>query len=307
MITGIHHITALASSARQNVEFYTRTLGLRLVKRTVNFDAPDTYHLYYGDEGGNPGSILTFFPYEGLVRGRRGVGQMSAIRFAVAPSSLDFWKARLHELNIPFGPVSDLEGTPALRFEDPDGMQLEVIASLGDIRPGFATEGVPAEHAIKGFHSAVLQEKSLALTGAVLKDQLGMRQTLAIGNMTRFVAGNGGPGAIVDILETPDVAWAHQGAGSVHHLAFRTPTDETELAVRAVIEKTGISVTPVIDRNYFHSVYFREPGGVLFEIATDPPGFAVDEPAETMGSKLMLPPWLEPKRAKMAAELPNID
>ena len=305
-ITGIHHITALASSARANAAFYTRVLGLRLIKKTVNFDAPEVYHLYYGDGLAQPGTVLTFFPYEGIVRGRRGVGQVISTRFAIAPVAISFWRERLGTLEITFNETQTAFGETALRFEDPDGMMVEIVTADGDTRPGYASEGLVAEMSVKGFHSALIQAKSSELTGKTLISTLGYRLLDKKNNLTRYTVGQGGSGTYVDILETPDVKFGHQGGGSVHHIAFRTPTDADQETIRQNIEQNGLSVTPMQDRQYFHSIYYREPGGVLFEVATDTPGFEIDEPLETLGEKLMLPPWYEKHRAKLEEVLPAL-
>ena len=305
-ITGLHHITALASDAKANATFYTEVLGLRLIKKTVNFDAPEVYHLYYGDGLAQPGTVLTFFPYAGLVRGRWGVGQVISVRFAVAPEALPFWRERLAALEPRFDEATTAFGETALRFEDPDGMMLEIVGAEDDARPGYASAGISAQLSIKGFHSALIQAKNTQLTGGVLEKTLGYKVANQKGNLTRYSVGAGGSGTFVDILETPEVKFGQQGAGYIHHIAFRTESDASQAIVRNVVESHGLSVTPVQDRQYFHSIYYREPGGVLFEVATDNPGFEVDEPIETLGQNLMLPTWLEPRRARIEAVLPSL-
>ena len=306
-IPGIHHVTAIASDPQRNVDFYTNTLGLRLVKLTVNFDDPTTYHLYYGDEGGQPGTILTFFPWPGARTGRRGTGQVAATSFAVPEGTLDYWEERLGHHGIAVGRRQKRFDEEVLPFLDPDWMQLELVADAGAaaIAPW---EGGPVspEYAIRGFHGVTLWEKNLEPTVDLLTDTLGFRPVEEAGPRTRFRAASQGPGALVDLLHLPDGERGWDGAGIVHHVAWRTPDDDQQLAWQQDIATSGLRVTPVMDRQYFRSIYFREPGGVLFEIATDPPGFMRDEPLEELGTGLRLPAWLEPRRAGVEAALPQL-
>jgi glyoxalase family protein len=288
-----------------NVDFYSGVLGLRLVKRTVNFDDPSTYHLYFGDRAGRPGTLVTFFPWPGAPHGRHGVGQAVATAFAVPVGSLAFWGDRLTVAGIAVGEPVTRFGEEVLTLDDRDGLRLELVERAGDA-PDAAWEGgdVPAEHAIRGLAGITLTERSVGATEALLVSTLGFRRVGRDGMRTRLEAAGREPGAVVELVEEPDGA---PGARSrpVHHVAFRARDDADQQAWRAGLLGSGLAVSPVKDRNYFRSIYFREPGGVLFEIATDPPGFAIDEPAE-LGGALMLPPWLEPRRGALEAALPPL-
>ena len=307
-IEGIHHVTAIASDAQANVDFYVGLLGLRLVKRTVNFDDPGTYHLYYGDEAGTPGSILTFFPWAHAVRGSRGVGQTSATAFSVPEGSLGYWRDRLASQQVlSEEPTDRLDRESVLTLFDPDGMKLELIAHAGaDDRAPWAGSSIPERHAIRGFHSVTLTEKSLGATVDLLAETMGFHQVTSGGGRSRFAVGAGGAGAQIDLLEDPAGGHGRVAAGSVHHVAFRVEDDAAQRAWLADLAERGLHVTPVQDRQYFHSIYYREPGGVLFELATDPPGFTFDEPLAALGSGLKLPPWLEAARPRIEAALPKL-
>ncbi|GAB3987895.1 ring-cleaving dioxygenase [Spirosoma daeguense] len=306
LINGLHHVTTLAGDTQRNVDFYTGILGLRLVKKTVNFDAPDVYHLYYGNETGAPGTILTFFPYGNLPRGRKGVGQLTYTAFSAPTSSLSFWLDRLHGHNIPYaGPYKRFSET-YVRFEDFDGMGIELVFTDDDLRSGWDNGKISAEFSIRGFHTVTLNELRTDRTITLLTDI--MQHTL-VGEEEgrfRFKAGNGGPGNFVDVLLSPKDVHGLQGAGSVHHVAFSTNSDATQLIIQQQLAEAGYHVTPVQDRNYFNSIYFREPGGILFEVATNPPGFTVDEPLTELGTTLKLPPQYEVRRTKLEAVLPKI-
>lgn len=306
LINGLHHVTTLAGDTQRNVDYYTGALGLRLVKKTINFDAPDVYHLYYGNETGSPGTILTFFPYGDLPRGRKGAGQLTYTAFSVPTAALSFWVDRLHEHRITYaGPYKRFAET-YLRFEDPDGAGVELVFNDEDQRPGWDNGQIPVEYAVRGFHTVTLNEANPDRTVKLLT---GIMQHTLVGEEEgrfRFKAGTGGPGNYVDVLHAPTDVRALQGAGSVHHVAFSTDSDETQLTLQAQLTEAGFHPTPVLDRQYFHSIYFREPGGVLFEIATNPPGFTVDEPLAELGTALKLPPQYESRRAKVEAELPEI-
>ncbi len=306
-ITGIHHVTAIASDPQRNLDFYTEALGLRLVKLTVNFDDPGTYHFYFGNNEGSPGSILTFFPWPGIRRGSVGNGQVSATAFAVPAESLDFWRTRLRDSGTPVEEAGERFGEPVLRCADPDGMPFELIGSA-DASPERAWPGgsVPLEHAIGGFHSATLSEEGYEKTSSLLRNTMGLRLVGHETNRFRYVAGMGGSGTIVDVLCAPDRRHGSLGAGTVHHIAWRTPDDRQQKEWRSGLVAAGYNVSPIMDRSYFHSIYFREPGGVLFEIATDPPGFATDEPIEMLGQRLMLPPWVESERPLVEKALPRL-
>jgi glyoxalase family protein len=306
-IAGIHHVTAMAGDPRANVDFYTGALGLRLVKKTVNFDDPGTYHLYYGDEVGHPGTIMTFFPWPQARRGVQGAGQATVTAFSVPEGSLGYWTERLSRLDVAFDDPKPRLGEEVLTVVDPDGLRLELVARAGDDRQGWTGGPVPADKAIRGFDGVTLTEWNLDVTQRVLADTMGFRRVGVEGNRVRFEAGPGGAGTRVDVLVSPSAARGHVSAGTVHHVAFRAADDADQLAWRERIEESGLSVTPVLDREYFHSIYFREPGGVLFEIATDPPGFTRDETVENLGSGLKLPPWLEASRERIEAALPPIE
>jgi glyoxalase family protein len=307
-IPGIHHITAIASDPQGTVDFYTAVLGLRLVKLTVNFDDPGTYHLYFGNDEGSPGSIVTFFPWPGVPRGTVGNGQVSAITFAVPATSLDYWTSRLRERQVQAVEAEARFGERVLRLADPDGLPLEMVATAhADPTRAWKTGPVTAEHAICGFHSATLSEGDHEGTERLLVDVLGFQTIGNERNRYRYAAASGAlAGTIVDVLCAPDGRLGRQGAGTVHHIAWRTSDDRQQVAWRAELVRAGQNVTPVIDRTYFHSIYFREPGNILFEIATDPPGFAIDEPSDHLGERLMLPKWLEPQRTEIERVLPPL-
>jgi glyoxalase family protein len=305
---GLHHVTAIAGDPQRNVDFYLEALGLRLVKRTVNFDDRGTYHLYYGDEVGSPGSILTFFPWPGAPRGRRGTGQATTVGFSVPETAMGWWAERLRGRGVDIeGPVTR-GGEDVLVVSDPDGLRLELVAApAADPRPPWETGPIPPESAIRGLHSVTMTEGGPDQTAELLTDRLGFRLIEQVGDRLRFDVGEGGPGALVDVLAQPSAARGLVAAGTVHHVAWRAPDDAAQQAWRASLVEQGVDVTPVLDRRYFHSIYFREPGGVLFEIATDNPGFAIDEPVAELGSALRLPPWLEAERAMIEATLPQLN
>src|SRR5690606_11897340 len=311
-ILGLHHVTAIASDPQRNLDFYVGVLGLRLVKRTVNFDDPQTYHFYFGDEVGTPGSSMTFFPWPGERRGRQGAGQVAVTAFAIAPGAVGFWIERLLRHNVRYdGPSRRGSGADAeqvIAFRDPDGLMLELVAHpAAEARPAWeGAPGIPAEHAIHGFHGVTIWVENGEATERVLTDTLGLRPVHEDGAMRRFAAGDGGPGTIVDVRTVGGFVHGLGGAGTVHHVAVGVEDDAAQLAVRERVVQDGLHPTPVIDRKYFRSVYFREPGGVLYELATHPPGFTVDEPVDHLGERLMLPPQYEPFRAEIEAVLPRI-
>ncbi len=306
LITGIHHVTAIASNAQKNIDFYVGIMGLRLVKKTVNFDGPDVYHFYYGDEQGNPGSILTFFPYQGLVNGRHGKGMLNTTAFSVASSSMNFWLERLKHFGIQHKkPQERFERETVVYFEDEDGLGLELVFNNADTRKGYTKGHIPAEHAIKGFYNVEIWEEGYERTAALLTEQLDHMLIAEKGNRFRFAA-NDHPGNYIDILCSPDSMKGLAGSGTVHHMAFATPNRETQEAVRLKIIKRMLNPTPILDRNYFTSIYFREPGGVLFEVATSGPGFNIDEHADHLGEALQLPPQFEEERIQIEQALPPI-
>ena len=303
-VLGIHHVTAIASDPQRNLDFYVGVLGLRLVKRTVNFDDPETYHLYFGDEVGTPGSIMTFFPWPGAKPGRQGTGQVAVTSFAVLPRALGFWVERLVRHGIRYeGPTKQV-----ISFRDHDGLMLELVGDAGAEARGAWGEapGIPREHAIHGFHGVTIWAERGDDTERVLVDTLGFRAVHEDGSTRRFAVGDGGPGTLVDVRSVGGFVRGAGGAGTVHHVAWRVPDDAAQLQMRERVSKAGLDPTPVIDRHYFHSVYFREPGGVLFELATDPPGFAIDEPVTGLGARLMLPRQYEAHRTQIEALLPPI-
>jgi len=304
---GIHHVTAIARDPQANVDFYAGVLGLRLVKRTVNFDDPGTYHLYYGDETGRPGTILTFFPWPMARRGTRGTGQATVTAFSVPEGSLGFWRERLAAHGVAHDEPARRFAEEVLTLLDPDGLKLELVAhaGAGEAEP-WDGGPVPAEHAIRGFHGVTLAQQGYEATAELLTGPMEFEHAGEAGNRFRFMAAGEGPGRVVDVLCSPDLPPGRVAAGTVHHVAFRAADDADQLARREALAGRGLNVTPVLDRQYFHSIYFREPGGVLFEIATDPPGFTLDEPPEELGSALRLPPWLEPHRTRIEATLPPL-
>lgn len=304
-ILGLHHITAIAGEAQRNYDFYTRVLGLRLVKKTVNFDDPGTYHFYFGDEVGTPGSILTFFPWEGIQKGRTGVGMATEIGYSVPAASLPFWKDRFGELKVNHGPLSERFGEQYLPFEDPDGLLLNlVVPNTTDDRKPWTTAAVKEDAATKGFHSIVLTVRNSEPTARILTDVFGYKLFQQEGSRYRFITEAIGTANIVDIVEDPAGHPGINAGGTAHHLAFRVKDDTVQMEYREKIRSLGLGITEKIDRNYFYSLYFRESGGVLFEIATDNPGFAVDEPVSELGTHLMLPPQYERSRRKIEEVLP---
>ncbi|HSJ66818.1 MAG TPA: ring-cleaving dioxygenase [Anditalea sp.] len=305
LITGIHHITAIAGNAQNNVDFYTGILGLRLVKKTINFDAPDVYHLYYGDEVGSPGSILTFFPFEGARRGIKGTGELTYTAFSIPTNSMDYWIDRLAKFGIATSTPLQRFGDTYIRFEDHDGLGIELVAAAKDSRKGWSYGNIPQEHAILGFYGATLNLRSKDLTAKLLTELMDYKFIAEDNNRFRYGT-KGEPGDIIDIV-VDEGRPGTQSAGTVHHIAFRTENDKTQAAIQKKLMENGVQVTEVKDRNYFKSVYYREPGGVLFEIATDEPGFAIDEEEAHLGEALKLPDWVEPQRAKIESRLPKLE
>lgn len=296
LVTGIHHVTALASDPQRNLDFYSGILGLRLVKKTINFDAPEVYHLYYGNERGSPGTLLTFFPYPGIPQGRVGKGQLTVTSFSIGSHSLDYWINRLAKFKVLHEePQKRFDDEIYIYFEDHDGLAIELVANNKDKRLGFTYGNIPLEHAIKGFYGITLSEEGYERTAGLLVGQMDHELISEKGNRFRYSA-SGHPGDFVDVLCVPDTLRGLPGAGTVHHVAFATDNENTQIEAQTRLRKVGLDITPVLDREYFHSIYFREPGGVLFEIATLPPGFTVDESLEHLGESLKLPPWQESNR-----------
>jgi catechol 2,3-dioxygenase-like lactoylglutathione lyase family enzyme len=304
-VHGFHHVTAIAGDPQANVDFYTGVLGLRLVKVTVNYDDPHTYHLYYGDDMGYPGTILTFFPWPGAPRGRTGTGQVTVTAFAIPDGSLGFWTDRLKTHKVEFAGPSLRFDEEVIALRDPDGLQLELVTGGSgpdtNPRPDGALTG---KDAIQRFQGVTMAVEGYERTAGLLTATLGLRKVGAVGNRFRYTVGEGDAQDFVDLLCLPGGAQGRVAVGTVHHIAWRTPDDEAQRAGRAEIARLGYNVTPILDRSYFNSIYFREPGGVLFEIATDLPGFAVDEPPDQLGGRLILPEWLESMRPELAKTLP---
>ncbi len=301
-ITGIHHITAIAGNAQHNIDFYTGILGLRLVKKTINFDAPDVYHFYFGDELGRPGTVFTTFPFTGARKGIKGTGELTYTAFSIGKDSLDYWKERLKKFGIAVSDVLTRFGDSLIRFEDHDGMGIELVANDQDDRPGWTYGQIPAAHSIKGFYGGTLNLRAKELTEQLLTRHMNYRFIGQEGERYRYGT-EGKPGDIVDIVIDKTGNRGMQSAGTVHHIAFRTANTQTQLAIQEILMRNGYQVTEVKDRNYFKSIYFREPGGVLFEIATDEPGFAIDEDEAHLGELIKLPDWAEPSRKRIEAGL----
>jgi glyoxalase family protein len=307
-MAGIHHVTAISGKATRNLNFYTHIMGLRLVKKTVNFDDPGTYHLYYGDQIGHPGTILTFFPWEHASPGRAGVGLTQQTAFRIPAGSIGYWVHRFIEKGVAHQALQKCFGEPVLSFSDPDGMSLALVGTAGgEAEQGRDGSNIPAEHAIRGFHGVTLLLDDADRTEAVLRDVLEFKDVDRDGSLARYRAGEA-IGSIVDVREAKGFLAGYLGQGSVHHIAFRASDDahQAEMARKLVVNHR-LQPTNQIDREYFRSVYFREPGGILFEIATDDPGFAVDEPEESLGGSLKLPPFLEARRNDIEAVLPELD
>jgi catechol 2,3-dioxygenase-like lactoylglutathione lyase family enzyme len=303
---GIHHVTAIAEDPQENVDFYTGVLGLRLVKKTVNFDDPGSYHLYYGDAAGSPGTILTFFTWPSAPRGRIGTGQVSATAFAVPQDSLGYWVERLLQHGVRFDQPKVRFDETVLAFRDPDGIAVEIVARAGaESGEVWDRSPVPREHALRGISGVTLSERSAEVAENVLTNLLGFTKAGEQDGRTRYLSAESG-GSFADVVAVPEGAVGQTAVGTVHHVAWRAPDEETEEAWREELAARGLGVTPVLDRNYFRSIYFREPGGVLFEIATDPPGFAVDEDPNHLGENLKLPSWLEKDRARIEEILPPV-
>ena len=303
-IVGLHHVTAIASDPQRNLDFYTDVLGLRFVKRTVNFDDPGTYHFYFGDDAGSPGTIITFFPWPGAQRGLAGAGEVTHTAFAVPAASIAYWEQRLRQKGVLMEHTGKRFDEDVLTLADPDGMKLELVGTADVPAASHAprTADVPPEHSIRGFFGVTMLHRDPKATAETLH-WMGFEKIAEEGTRIRFAApGSTAPGNHIDIVVDPKAGYGRSGAGSVHHIAFRTPNDDSQLAWREVIAR-HLSVTTVQDRDYFHSIYFREPGGVLFEMATDTPGFAIDEPIETLGEALKVPAWLEPQRAQLERRL----
>jgi glyoxalase family protein len=306
-LPGIHHVTSITGDVQKCVDFYVSVLGLRFVKKSINQDVPDTYHIYFGDYKGSPGTAMTFFGWPAWPKRQAGSGQVTTVSFAVPRESLEYWNSRLRKLGVQSSPTSRF-GTDALVLSDPDGIELELV---GDVSPSFQwvpwpDSAVDHEHAIRGFHSVTMTVADGAATVELLAKTMGFRKTGQEGRRTRFETGQGGQHSILDVVEAPEGPEGEESIGTVHHVAWRAADAAHQAEWREVLVKAGRNVTPVIERYYFKSIYFREPGGVLFEIATDGPGFTVDEPLEALGSTLSLPPWFNVRRETLDETLPPI-
>lgn len=308
-INGLHHITAIAGNAKRNFDFYTKVMGLKMIKKTVNFDDPNTYHFYYGNGTGEPGTVLTFFPWgDGIPQGRRGTRQATEIGYAVPEGSLEFWQKRFEENNVTYNKIAEKFGEQYLTFLDPDGLKFELIVpKKADTRTPFETSEVTAQHATLGFHSVTITSNNIEATAKVLTDIFGYRLLEQHVNRYRFVTDAVEQAAIVDLVEVPGEKVGHVSKGSVHHVAFRVSDDNVLMEFRKKVMNAGLQITEKIDRNYFYSLYFREPGGVLFEIASDNPGFTVDESLEELGLNLKLPAQYEKYRDSILKTLPKLD
>ncbi|ODS81226.1 MAG: diguanylate cyclase [Cytophagaceae bacterium SCN 52-12] len=308
LISGIHHVTAVSGDAQENFDFYTGALGLRMVKKTVNFEDPGVYHLYFGDTEGNPSTILTTFPYgRNLAKGRHGKGMVNTTAFSLEMGGLDYWLQRLDRFDIAYKhPQERFKDEVFVYLEDPDGLGLELVFSEGDLRKGYTDGSIPFEWAIKGFHHVEIWLEGIERTAALLTMQMN-HQVIREGSGRIRLGAEDRPGKYVDLLAMPDVLRGLGGRGTVHHLAFETPDRESQIRMKNNLEDYGLQVTDVKDRKYFSSVYFREPGGVLFEVATSAPGFSVDEPVGSLGQSLMLPGQFEADRERISRLLPEID
>ena len=305
-VNGIHHITAIAGDPKRNFHFYTHVLGLRLVKKTVNFDDPETYHLYYGDEIGTPGTILTFFPWGNIKHGKKGSGEATEIGYAVPEESLGFWKKRFEEYKVAHESITDRFGAPYLSFMDPDGLKLALIADTKDTRLPWETAEVKAENATRGFFNVTITTNKMQPTADILTGVFGYRLLEQEGGRYRFITDTVENASVIDLLEIPGQLPGQIAGGSVHHVAFRVKDEATLMFYREKITNLGLQITDKIDRNYFYSLYFREPGGVLFELATDNPGFSVDEPVSELGNNLKLPAQYEQYRSSLEKTLPKL-
>ena len=307
-VTGIHHVTCISGDAQENLDFYSGALGMRMVKRSVNQDSPDTYHLFYADGEGHPGADLTFFPWPRMPRGTPGVGLCMEVALAVPTGTLGFWEQRLAKSKAVVRPIETRFGERVLPFTDPHGLEVTLVET-SDPREFAPWSDSPVEpnRQVRGLHSVRLWERDIETTGDFLAKVLGFHAAGQEKDWHRYAIGSGASGAHLDIKALPDQKRGQWGVGSVHHVAWRVPDDKTELEVRERVAQAGRRPTEVIDRFWFRSVYFLEPGGVLFELATDGPGFTADEDMATLGEKLVLPPWLEPARAEIEAGLPRLN
>ena len=306
-IHGIHHVTAISGDPQENLDFYVGVMGMRLVKKSVNQDVPDTYHLFYADGVGTPGSDLTFFPWPDLPPARLGTGFAVQVSFAIPSGSLRYWQDRFDKASVEYGAVETHFGEPTLPFQDPHGLDLALVETQVPERFQIWQDSpVPPEHQLRGMHSVRLWERNFAPTEKLLTERMGFTLKGEENGWRRFTVEDGSSGKIIELQEQPNRARGEWGTGGVHHVAWRTHDVDEEMALRGIIERAGAQPTPLIDRFWFKSVYFREPGGTLFELATDGPGFARDEDMQHLGEQLILPPWLEPQRTEIEAALPPL-
>lgn len=308
LIRGLHHVTATVDDAQADVDFYVGLLGQRLVKKTVNFDNPGVYHFYYGNESGAPGTIMTTFPYKGMgVRiGSKGAGQIDVTSFSAPAASMDFWRQRLNAAGVTYTADPTPFGEDALHFDDPSGLHIRIVGVPRDDREPWTAPGISAERAIRGIHSVAMHVRRPALSDALLTRMMDSTKVGEAANVARYGMGDALPGRLVEVVHAADEPGGVNGLGTVHHVAFAVASSDDQLRMRRELIALGLDVTPVMDRQYFTSIYFREPNGVLFEIATLPPGFAIDEPLAQLGQALKLPPWEEPRRAMIESLLPPV-
>ncbi len=308
-ITSLHHVTATVSDAQSDVDFYTRILGMRLVKKTVNFDNPEVYHFYYGDELGRPSTLMTTFPYagKGVSEGVKGAGQITVTSLSVPPGSLDFWRERFRLLGIEAIKTKPRFGAHSIMVEDPSSLNIELVEGVGDEREPWMAEGIPRDAAVRGLFGVTFVVRQAPLSVRFATEVLGLSVVGKEGQRTRITAGGGGPGSFLEVLESARAPEGRNGLGTVHHVAMAVPTDEEQAGIRNRLGELGYKVTPVRDRQYFQSIYFREPGGILYEVATQGPGFTIDEDPAELGTGLRVPSWEEPNRATIEAALPPIE
>jgi glyoxalase family protein len=306
-IRGLHHVTATVAGAQEDLDFATGALGLRLVKKTVNFDDHGVYHFYYGNETGTPGTVWTTFPYKerGVPVGEKGLGQITVTSFSVPAGSLDFWRGRFQSHGVPLREPPPRFGEESLVVTDPSGLAIELVATESDRRMPWTASGVPLDAGIRGLHSVTLQSRAPDLTRGLMMSLLGFREVGEAEGRVRMGIGDDA-GKLVDIVDSPGAPPARNGLGTVHHVAFAVSDEEEQLRLREELIRQGLAVTEVLDRSYFRSIYFREPGGILFELATTKPGFTIDEDLDLLGSSLKLPPWEEQNREEIEAVLPRV-
>jgi glyoxalase family protein len=306
-LKGIHHVTAITGDAQRNLRFYSELLGQRLVKKTVNFDDPGSYHLYYGDRSGTPGTLITFFVWPGAGKGRRGVGEPVSFTYEVPSGALSWWKKRFASANLPVEELGSLFESPTIRITDPDGIQIELAENASPRETEYWRDGnIPKDVAIRSIRGVTLAHRNLTSSASLYTDQLYFHESGEENSHRRFLVGDTPDRSFVDVIAPLTLSRGSMGAGTIHHVAFRTTSDETQGEWLKKIQKLGLNVSPVMDRNYFHSIYFRELSGVLFEVATDGPGMGIDEPTDHLGEKLVLPRMYEGMRTRIEQVLPPL-